>query len=274
VKVEGVELSGAQLGTFYIGYVAQLRTLSGVVVDDRGRPVADCQLQFTSEEIGNGTLTHQTVTDATGNYMTSLPEGSYRLMAVPEMVSEASLTSMTVELVADQTLNITVPDRPVLSGTVTDYDGNPVGEVVVRARRLSTVAGFEDGVIRSYEEITTSDGVFAMSVDYGRYSVTFIPPAASGLPRSLPKPVYITGTGENDNYAMSAEATRLAPPTVIQGHVYDTGIPPETMCGVTIEVFHSPDEETTYLIGQTISDSEEEGCTGSYAVIIPADLLP
>jgi hypothetical protein len=139
-----------------------------------------------------------------------------------------------------------------------------VADVIVRAKRLSTVSGLEDGVVRTYEGLTEGNGTFSLPVDSGRYNVYFIPPAATGLPRQLPKRVYIAD--ENESVTMS-----LPSPAVVQGHIFDQFGEPQ--CDVTIDVYSST-ETNAYLIGQTISDSPEDGCDGSYTVIIPAKLVP
>jgi hypothetical protein len=266
VTVTGVELAGTELGTFYIGDVPASVSFSGVVVDSRGRPLSECQLRFTADNIGNGTFSYQMDSDTTGNFSTSLPMGTYKVMAIPDLQSEAAIGSEIVELSADCNKNIILPDRAVLSGTVTDDAGMPVKDVIVEARRLSTVGGVDDGVVRTFEVISEADGYFEIPVDMGRYRITMIPSAESGLPRSLPTVAYVL-----DDYVMDSSATRLAPATVIQGHVFgQNGAMP--LCGVTIDVFHS-DEDNAYLIGQTISSSVQNECSGSFAVIIPGNLM-
>jgi len=156
--------------------------------------------------------------------------------------------------------------RPTLRGTVSDDEGNRVGDIIVRAKRLSEVSGVDDGVVRTYEGITESNGTFGIPVDSGIFNVSFIPPAASGLPR-LPKPMRVYVTGDQSEYEINAE---LPPPAVIQGHVYSMSGEPQ--CSVNIDVYNS-DEENAYLIGQTISDGPEDGCTGAYAVIVPEKLV-
>jgi len=268
VTVPGIDLSGADLGTFYIGDVPASHSLSGVVLDSSGRPVADCQLRYTAENIGNGSLTMQGQTDSTGHFATTLPEGSYQVKVIPDLLSTSVMQTVNIELTSDQSTNINLSDRPRLSGIVTDSSGLPAAGIAVKAKRLSTVSGVEDGVVRSYSGITAEDGSFELEVDFGRYSVTFIPTAASGLPRSLPRVAYITG----DYYAMDASATKLAQPTLIQGHVFDANGAP--ICGVTIDVFHSPNDESSQLVGQAISGGIVEECGGSYAAIIPGNLFP
>jgi len=266
VTVEGVELDDHELGTFYVGEVSDLRSVSGVVLDSRGRPVANCTLRFESNEIGNGVLTHQTRSDSSGEYEASLPEGNYVVTAVPELLSEARMHSTELELAEDKVSNIQLPDKLILTGTLVDHEGNPAADVVVRAKRLSAVSGEEDGVIRTYETITSAGGVFNLFVDHGRYSVSFIPSPASGLARSLPKVAYIL-----DDYQMESSAIRLPEPSLIKGNVYDAKGTP--MCGVNIEVFYSPDENNSHLIGQTISGGNLEECTGAYSMIIPGQNL-
>jgi hypothetical protein len=161
-------------------------------------------------------------------------------------------------------LIIMLKNRFRLTGEVRDSEGNKVADVIVRAKRLWTVGGAEDGVVRTYEGITGSNGAFSLPVDSGRYNVSLIPPAASGLPRQLPKRVYIADSDESLTITLPS-------PSVVKGHIYDEFGEPQ--CDVTIDVYSST-ETNAYLVGQTISDSPEDGCTGAYAVIIPDKLVP
>ncbi len=266
LSVENLELDGPDLGTFFLGNVAHPSSFTGVVVDATGKPVADCQLRFHTHELGNGHFSYQSRTDTSGRFLAELPGAVYQVTVVPELLSAVSLAIIPLDLTENREQNIVLEDRPNLSGTILDDESHLVAEVIIRAQRLSAVNGVDDGVVRSYEGLSLEDGSFALAVDPGRYAVVFIPSLESGLPRSLPKPVYVTS-----DYPMRSSATRLAQPTVIQGHVFNEY--GEPMCGVTIDVFYS-DEENAYLIGQSISGTNQLGCTGAYAVIIPSNPFP
>lgn len=268
VTVEGVELDGPELGVFYLGEVPQPLSVTGVVTDRGGNPVPECMLHFRAENIGNGTFSHQMQASSSGEFSTNLPPGTYQITAVPPLLSEIRIGKVPLVLFENiPDLVIMLEMRPSLRGTVADNEGNRVADIIVRAKRLSEVSGVDDGVVRTYEGISESNGTFSIPVDTGIFNVSFIPPAASGLPR-LPAPMRIYVTGDISEHEITAD---LPKPAVIQGHVYSMSGEPQ--CSVTIDVYNS-DEENAYLIGQTISDGPEDGCTGAYAVIVPEKLVP
>jgi hypothetical protein len=267
VTVEGVELEGPELGVFYLGEVPQPLSVTGVVTDRGGNPIPECMLHFRAENIGNGTFSHQMQATSSGEFSTNLPPGTYQITAVPPLLSQLRVGKFPLVLFENiPDLVIMLEMRPTLQGTVSDNEGNRVGDIIVRAKRLSEVSGVDDGVVRTYEGITESNGTFAIPVDSGIFNVSFIPPAASGLPR-IPKPMRVYVTGDEPEYEIAAE---LPAPAVIQGHVYSMSGEPQ--CSVNIDVYNS-DEENAYLIGQTISDGPEDGCTGAYTVIVPEKLV-
>ena len=265
VVVESIELEGPELGVFYMGDLPEDYTLSGTVTDMGGNPIPDCRLKFEAENVGNGTFADEAETDSTGVFSVILPGGTYKITAIPPVLSGIRMQTSTHVLFENEPdLIIMLQNRFRLTGEVTDSTSAKVADVIVRAKRLSTVGGLDDGVVRTYEGITESNGTFDLAVDSGRYNVYFIPPAASGLPRQLPKRVYIADENESLDVILPS-------PAVVQGHIFDQSGNPQ--CDVTIDVYSST-ETNAYLIGQTISDSPEDGCDGSYTVIIPAKLVP
>lgn len=265
VAVNPVELAGPELGVFYLGDMPEPFTVSGTIVDTGGNPVPECRLRFEADNIGNGTYTLEIKSQSDGEFSTILPAGSYKITAIPPLLSGTRMETATLVLFQNESdLIVMLKNRFTLSGEVRDSQENKVADVVVRAKRLGTIGGVEDGVVRTYEGITGANGTFSLPVDSGRYNVYFTPPAASGLPRQLPRRVYIA---DKDEYV----TITLPSPAVVTGHIYDQSGNPQ--CDVTIDVYSST-ETNAYLVGQTISDSPADGCTGAYAVIIPAELAP
>jgi len=192
VEVQAVELEGPELGVFYMGDEPTPYSLSGTVVDTGGNPIPDCRMRFEAENIGNGTYSHEIKSGSDGKFSTILPEGTYKISVIPPVLSEIRMETVTLVLFQNESdVIIMLKNRYRLTGEVTGSTGAKVADVIVRAKRLSTVSGVEDGVVRTYEGITEANGTFDLAVDSGRYNVYFIPPAASGLPRQLPKRVYI-----------------------------------------------------------------------------------
>jgi protocatechuate 3,4-dioxygenase beta subunit len=263
VEVQAVELEGPELGVFYMGDEPTPYSLSGTVTDMGGNPIPECWLKFEAENVGNGTFAEDIYADSNGDFSTNLPEGTYRITAIPPLSSGVRMETVTLVLF-EKTSNLIIMlrNRYRLTGEVTDSVGGQVADVIVRAKRLSSVSGVDDEVVRTYEGITEANGTFDLPVDSGRYNIYFIPPAASGLPRQLPKRVYVADADESLDVVLPS-------PAVVKGHIFDQFGEPQ--CDVTIDVYSST-ETAAYLIGQTISDSPDDGCTGAYTVIIPAEL--
>jgi hypothetical protein len=264
VTTPGVELTGYDLGVFYLGDIPPSVSYAGVVVDTGSHPVPGCQLRLEANAIGNGSLSHLIETDDTGHFATTLPQGTYRIRAVPPQSSDARITTTTEDILDDNEMaTVHLSAKRALSGTVYDADGHTVPEVIVRAKRTRGVGGYDDGIQRTYETVTGTDGTYRIKVDSGTLDVTFVPPTPLGLPRTLPHRVYLL----DEDIQLDAN---LAAPAVVQGHVFNES--GEPMCGVTIDVYHST-ESDAFLIGQALSAGTDGGCTGSYSVIIPESLL-
>ena len=268
IMVTSLPLRGPDLGTFYLGEVPFSRAIAGTVVDSLGAQVADTQLRFECTQVGNGGFVLQTRTDRQGQFRADLPSGTYRITAIPPSTGRAGIGNVSVDL--DQNLDglqIKLPDRSRLGGTIWNYQGKPVDEVTIRAIRLADHKGKEDGIIRNYECQSLGDGTFDLAVDNGLYLVEMIPAPASGFPRSIPQRVYVGDEG----VTLSSDSTTLPSPSVIRGHVINREGRP--MCGVTIMVFYRA-ENHSYLIGQSISGDDQGQCEGSYAVLLPGNSLP
>jgi hypothetical protein len=255
------------LGTLYFGSTPQSYSLSGIVVDGQGTAIPECRIRFETSFNEHASLIHQVMTDTTGRFATTLPASSYSMTVIPNIVSMSQMAVETVELNDNlKDLTVILEERNSISGTVVDHLGNPVPDVVIRAERISALGGNNDYISRTFEGTTGDKGTFELLIDNGRYNVTFIPPPASGLPRSLPQRIYVT-----ENSVLSPLATTLSPPAKVQGRVLNQQ--KEPVCQVTIDIYHS-DEDNAYLVGQTISGvTNREDLSCSFTAIIPGDLL-
>jgi hypothetical protein len=264
VNIQDIPVSVPNLGTFFIGRIPPIRNVSGSVVGPDDSPISACSIQFFAENIGNGTYSESVQSNDDGTFAISLPAGEYKITIIPDLGSNARLENLFFTINSDiPDLTLSLPARLPLHGTVRDSSDAPLPDVTVRAERLSSVNGTDDTIYRLYEGTTGSDGNYSLLVDRGRYNVTFIPCAASRMPRSFPKRVYV-----KEDTLLDAD---LSPPAVIQGTVLNTLSEP--MCGVTISIYHS-DDTSSYLIGQSISSSAiEEECVGSFAAVIPGGFL-
>ncbi len=265
VSWPAVELVGPQLGTFFVGDVPPVAALSGTVVDSAGTQVSDCQIWLQVEQVGFGSFSTQLQSDSTGQFFTTLPRGQLKVKAVPPLGIEAALTDFYFDLEGDRQIQLVLDDRAHLQGVVTDESGQATEGVIVRAKRLSTVSGVEDSVVRTFETISNADGAFDLAVDTGRYMFSLRPPVSSGLPWSFPRVVYVVGDAFLESFA-----TRLPAPTVVKGLVLD----PEqaVCCDATVRFFYSPEIGPAVTLGETVLDSITAGCTGQFSLMLPADV--
>ncbi len=264
VAYPDLPLTAPDLGTFHVGDLPPSRALSGRVVTVRGEPVPACRLQFLLARLGQGSLREVVEADAEGAFATTLPEGSYQVRAVPPTASTASITTTSLELLADTSqVVIAVDERPWVTGTVRDHQGQPVPDVTLVADRLSDWSGLDDGALRSYDGLADAGGGFALRLDPGQYDLDLVPLASSGLPRHTLRRLFVT-----DDLALAAEATALPAPSVVRGHVFNSAGTPQ--CGITLDVYRVEDE-AAWLVGQTVSgNTTRDGCSGSFSVVLPA----
>jgi hypothetical protein len=103
VEVQLVELEGPELGVFYMGDEPVPYSLSGTVVDMGGNPIPDCRLKFEAENIGNGTFSDEIRSDSAGMFSTNLPEGTYKITAIPPLLSDVRMETVTFVLFQNAT---------------------------------------------------------------------------------------------------------------------------------------------------------------------------
>jgi hypothetical protein len=268
VSYPGLPLSAPDLGTFYVGDLPPNHAISGRVLTVRGEPVPGCRLQFMLDQLGRGSLREVVETDIEGAFATTLPEGAYQVRAVPPTASSASITTSTVELLADTSqVVITVEERPWVTGTVRDHQGQPVPEVTLVASRISDWSGLDDGALRSYDGLTDAQGGLALRLDPGQYDLALVPSAATGLPRHTLRHLFVTA-----DLALAEADTSLTEPSVVRGHVFNSVGEPQ--CGITLDVFRA-DDQGAWLVGQAVSgNSTRDGCSGEFSVVLPGREAP
>ncbi len=144
--------------------------------EDSGAPAAGVTVRCEAGMFARrGTAVHAaTVTDETGRYVVArVPESDYTEVAVHAPDAEGWLAEEHVALRTEaghttSGIDFVLSRGVLVRGTMTDTDGNPVKDVVVRASG--------EGVHRS--AVTAADGSYAVRCLPGDVSVS-----ASGLPR-------------------------------------------------------------------------------------------
>jgi hypothetical protein len=264
-RIPDLQLGQPDLGTFYLGDLPVSHIVTGVVVTASGQPVPGCQLRFQADGIGNGSFEKALQADEGGEFSTTLPAGNYSVMAVPDLLSGAALTSKQIEVGPDmQPETIELGARLRIAGRVFDPDGGTVADVTILAERTSDWFGQDDGALRTFEGASDSDGRFELLVDPGTFDLALIPPPASGLPRLRHADIRIFDQDKD----LSRGATTLPRPELIEGHTF--GHAGSTACGVSVDVYRS-DADSATLLGQAVSGTDDGGgCNGKYSLVVPA----
>ena len=135
--------------------------LSGLITDPGGNPLQDVFVNAWNPElqIGGGSGT-----DENGRYQMALPPGTYEINL--HLGQDSPFVSQSIQdyqLLGDQTLDIRVDQGAILSGRVTDPNGNPVPEVHVNAWNPELQIGGGSG--------TDEDGRYRMALPPGTYEI-------------------------------------------------------------------------------------------------------
>lgn len=149
--------------------------LNGTLRDDLGAPVAGAQFKFDD---ANGfrqpSYKHSTGTD--GSYRIGLNPGLYRVTVEPRVGSPYAATRVqNVDLTATRSLDFTVSRGAIVTGLVTDTQGQPVGGADWDAILESGAGAATPG------DNTESDGRYRFVVAPGLYRLRLTPPTSTGL---------------------------------------------------------------------------------------------
>jgi len=258
--------AGLPLGEFPLGSlerpVAEApATMRGLLLDAAGEPlVSGATLEF-SAPVGLGSFHTRIWFDLTGSFEVQLPPAVFSLTAIPAPESQAGLTrfdSLTVPVGGASFGELRLLDKSPLAGRVlsgASADARlPVPDVQVEASLVSDpAAGSLEGIQRVTRQVSQADGTFELHLDPGIVDLTFIPLAATGLPRWVERAIRTDGPLERDFH--------LREPQVVHGIVRGpTGSPAS---GVQIEVYQV-EEATTTLLGSATTDEE-----GAYLLVLP-----
>jgi hypothetical protein len=156
-------------------------TVSGIVLNAATEPISDVVVDVWNRHRGILSLTH--VTDHTGYFSVTLPQGSYDLLFHPPCLGEyASSVHKGITGPSDLFLSVTLLPGNTISGVVTDGN-NPVRDVAIYAFNHETASGFGLG-------LNEPDGRYCISLITGTYDLGFTPPACQGLaPKTVTLPI-------------------------------------------------------------------------------------
>lgn len=139
--------------------LARPGTLSGVVRDDAGAPVAGAVV------IGQSRDMRREKTDSDGRYFLELPEGSWGFWALADGFIGSSVAIVHVIAGEEYRSDFTLGTTSVVSGMVIDEEGIPVGGGRVLARRHAPDERTDYTTIEA-------DGAFAFALAPGAYELT------------------------------------------------------------------------------------------------------
>ena len=160
---------------------AKLVQLSGIIIDEDAKPVANAKVTIDSAGREYATMT----TDANGQYSVLVPPGNYHV--VPYLKNFSFDPKVRFQSVKDQAISsagftATLAKYPV-SGTVTWKGAKPVGVIL-------SISGVDlRGKLREYSINTAGDGSYIFAgVQLGSYTVT---PSKAGW-KFTPEKQYLT----------------------------------------------------------------------------------
>ena len=167
VWLEGLDL-------YLDAITSRLVLLSGTVRDVDDNPTPGSTVTAWNRE-----GSYSAVTDEAGRYAMEIPEGSYQIEIVPPADLPLGTTELgeTMELTGDRELDLVVRRTIVLSGQVTDTDGNPIAGIAVM------VWGSSEGEFQNWDTTTDEDGRYRLNLPSLSYYSLALEPGASGLGR-------------------------------------------------------------------------------------------
>jgi hypothetical protein len=230
---------------------------------------------------GSTEFARSSPTNAQGIALLSLVPGSaqaaldYAAVVVPPAGSRYATTCITsVAVTAGTSVNtpsafnlppIILPNRPVLSGTVTDSHGYPVANINITATPgPAPTCGSTPPAAGN--TITAANGGFSLPLDPGTYQLDYDPPAGSAAPRLTELAVSVLAGGQNAHY-VSLPMGGLVTGTVV-GPDRQTPLP-----SATVRLFEprcsgqnctGPMRTPPWLRGQTVTDAN-----GQFRVVVP-----
>ncbi|NQV12133.1 carboxypeptidase regulatory-like domain-containing protein, partial [Candidatus Uhrbacteria bacterium] len=201
--------------------VADLKTVTGTLLDDALAPVEDAWIQVSDPTSG---MNVGTLTDSNGDYSINVPDGSYQVNAFsPGMILDP--VSLVVDGAELLDLDGTVTDQTI-AGTVTDLSGNPVPYSFVQATG-------NGGIITSTQ--ADADGDYVLAVDDGSWNTT-----ANGhgyQRKSIADAVIIDGSSatSKDVQFTALDAT-IKDPKVTSVTPSEGGMGSDTNLGLTVTI--------------------------------------
>ena len=168
---------------FVLGIAISIQAQNGSIsgkVTIKGKPASGVTILATDSEHGSGSIMsrHRARTDQTGSYrITNLPAGTYDIASITPSLVPAN-DSDSVVVTADEQVenfNIVLVPGGVITGKITDHEGEPViGQQVIISPVSEQPHGFRNTMLSRFMENSTDDrGVYrAFGLPPGKYKVS------------------------------------------------------------------------------------------------------
>ena len=160
--------------------------LNGFIRDSNGAPVAGAALKFDDAN-GRRQPSFKTVSGPDGSIREGIAPGVYRVTVEPKAGTPyAAIRVPGVDLTQTSTVDFTVSVGAIVTGSVTDKEGRPVGEADWDAILESGAGAATPG------DNTGFDGRYRFVVAPGIYRLRLTPPVSTGLDSVIFRNVAIT----------------------------------------------------------------------------------
>lgn len=230
-------------------------TVAGLLQTPEGDALGDVAVVTFRAELGNGRFETEVRSDPSGEFKVDLLPGDYSVQIVPPINGPHALTVVQREVAEGRQMLGAIPlrSKSLLQGRVLGPAAEPVAGVAVEALLVGN--GDTEGLYRSLQTLSATDGSFALELDPGQHDFTLIPPRYTGMPRALERNLPLDEAGAARDFV-------LREPSVIHGVLRQPGGTPAP--DVQVQVF-ALTEQGADLVGEGKSDSE-----GSYVIVLPA----
>lgn len=134
-------------------------TISGTVTNGSGGAIQSATITVQD---GSGNF-YTTSSGQSGSYAIEVPQGSYTVKADNDSYAPSSINAVSVSVGLTTTQDFTLKDAAIISGTITDQNGNSISGATVSAW---------DSNFENFQQTTTDNqGNYELEVSNGSYTV-------------------------------------------------------------------------------------------------------